>query len=123
MVGKTVRYVLSLDEGVTLSTNFASMNFVGAGVTATASGDDITVTVPGGAGTNLGYTAATRILTSDTGTDVTLPLVSSSDAGLAPASGGGTTNFLRADNTWAAPGGGGGGLSQAQILTLVSYRI
>jgi hypothetical protein len=28
--------------------------------------------------------------------------------GLAPASGGGTTNFLRADGSWAAPGGGGG---------------
>ena len=29
--------------------------------------------------------------------------------GLAPASGGGTTNFLRADGTWAAPAGGGAG--------------
>lgn len=29
--------------------------------------------------------------------------------GLVPASGGGTTNFLRADGTWAAPPGGGGG--------------
>lgn len=29
--------------------------------------------------------------------------------GLAPASGGGTTNYLRADGTWAAPAGGGGG--------------
>ena len=29
--------------------------------------------------------------------------------GLAPASGGGTTNFLRADGTWAAPPGGGAG--------------
>lgn len=28
--------------------------------------------------------------------------------GLVPASGGGTTNFMRADGTWAAPGGGGG---------------
>lgn len=28
--------------------------------------------------------------------------------GLAPASGGGTTNFLRADGSWAAPPGGGG---------------
>ncbi len=28
--------------------------------------------------------------------------------GLAPPSGGGTTNFLRADGTWAAPPGGGG---------------
>jgi hypothetical protein len=31
----------------------------------------------------------------------------SSNKGLAPASGGGTTNFLRADGTWAAPAGGG----------------
>lgn len=29
--------------------------------------------------------------------------------GLVPASGGGTTNFLRADGAWAAPPGGGGG--------------
>lgn len=54
-------------------------------------------------GTNLTYTAATRILASDTGTDATLPLVTSGNAGLAPASGGGTANFLRADGTWAAP--------------------
>jgi hypothetical protein len=52
---------------------------------------------------DLSYTASTRLLASSTGTDVTLPLVSSSDAGLAPASGGGTSNFLRADGTWAAP--------------------
>lgn len=31
--------------------------------------------------------------------------------GLVPASGGGTSNFLRADGTWAAPAGGGGGSS------------
>jgi hypothetical protein len=31
--------------------------------------------------------------------------------GLVPASGGGTTNFLRADGTFAAPPGGGGGIS------------
>ena len=29
--------------------------------------------------------------------------------GVVPASGGGTTNFLRADGTWATPAGGGGG--------------
>lgn len=61
-----------------------------------------------GGATDLGYTAATRVLTSSTGTDVTLPLVSSSAAGLSPASGGGTTNFLRADGSWAAPPSGGG---------------
>ena len=38
-----------------------------------------------------------------------IPNVTSGAAGLAPASGGGTANFLRADGTWAAPAGGGGG--------------
>jgi len=57
--------------------------------------------------TDLTYTAATRVIASSTGTDATLPLVSSGDAGLAPASGGGTSNYLRADGTWAAPAGGG----------------
>lgn len=38
-----------------------------------------------------------------------LDVASAALKGLAPASGGGTTNFLRADMTWAAPPGGGGG--------------
>jgi Protein of unknown function (DUF2793) len=37
-----------------------------------------------------------------------LPAFTTTAKGLAPASGGGTTNFLRADGTWAAPSGGGG---------------
>ena len=37
-----------------------------------------------------------------------LNVFSSSLKGLAPSSGGGTANFLRADGTWAAPAGGGG---------------
>ena len=37
--------------------------------------------------------------------------------GVVPASGGGTTNFLRADGTWATPaGGGGGGLTFQEVL-------
>lgn len=79
-------------------------------ITPAGSGASRTLTIAaagGGAGTNLAYDAATRVLSSDTGSDATLPLVSSADAGLAPASGGGTSNFLRADGTWAAPGGGG----------------
>lgn len=46
-----------------------------------------------------------------TGTQATtlLDAFTSSLKGLAPASGGGTTNFLRADGNWASPGGGGGG--------------
>jgi hypothetical protein len=49
-----------------------------------------------------------------TGTQVTAELDTFTTAlkGLVPASGGGTTNFLRADGTFAAPpGGGGGGLT------------
>lgn len=38
------------DEGSNITTALASLNFVGSGVTATNSGDDVTVTVPGSAG-------------------------------------------------------------------------
>lgn len=59
-------------------------------------------------GNNTGASADPADLT---GTQVTalLDAFSSGAKGLAPASGGGTTNFLRADGTWAAPAGGGGG--------------
>ncbi len=70
--------------------------------------DGAQVNVP----TNLAYDAPSRVLASDTGADATLPLVSSANAGLAPASGGGVVNFLRADGSWATPAGGGGGAPQ-----------
>jgi plastocyanin len=38
------------DEGSSLTTSSASINFVGSGVTATTSGDDVTVTISGGGG-------------------------------------------------------------------------
>lgn len=52
-------------------------------------------------GTTPSYLTPTQV-TAD------LNLFSSSLQGLVPLSGGGTTNFLRADGTWAAPPGGGG---------------
>ena len=55
--------------------------------------------------TNLSYDSATRVIASDTGTDATLPLFSSTIAGLTPLSGGGSVNYLRADGTWASPPG------------------
>jgi hypothetical protein len=56
-------------------------------------------------------TAATGDPEVLTGTQATalLDVFSSTLKGLAPASGGGTTNFLRADGTWAAPPSGGPG--------------
>ena len=57
-------------------------------------------------GNNTGSSANAADLTA---TQVTamLNLFSSSLQGLAPASGGGSTNFLRADGTWAVPSGTG----------------
>jgi len=53
-------------------------------------------------------TAGTGAPEDLTGTQATalLDTFSSAAKGLAPASGGGTANFLRADGTWAAPAGG-----------------
>ena len=54
-------------------------------------------------------TAGTGDVEDLTGTEATALLdnFTSAAKGLAPASGGGTTNFLRADGTWAAPASGG----------------
>ncbi|MFN3280406.1 MAG: DUF2793 domain-containing protein [Tabrizicola sp.] len=52
-------------------------------------------------------TGAPEVLTAAQATAL-LDTFTSTAKGLAPASGGGTTNFLRADGTWAAPPGGGG---------------
>lgn len=95
-------------KGAPLSWSEADANFTNlnsAVIAAQATADAALA----GASTDLGYVTATRTLTSSTGADVVLPEVSSGAAGLAPASGGGTTNYLRADGTWAAPPGGGSG--------------
>lgn len=53
-------------------------------------------------------TAGTGVQEALTGTQATtlLDVFTTSLKGLAPASGGGTSNYLRADGTWAAPPGG-----------------
>jgi hypothetical protein len=59
------------DEGTTVSTGVKNINFVGATVTATASGDDVTVNVSAGTGTvtSVAATAGTGI--SVTGSPIT----------------------------------------------------
>ena len=61
--------------------------------------------------------AGTGVPVDLTATQATAILNAFTDAlkGLAPASGGGTDNYLRADGSWAAPPGSGG-LSQAQVI-------
>ncbi len=63
---------------------------------------------PGGANLTTAYAATTVAINSDSGTDATVNAFTTANAGVAPASGGGTANFLRADGSWAAPSGGGG---------------
>jgi len=60
------------------------------------------ITASGGAGEELTGAQATTLLDTFT----------SALKGLAPASGGGTSNFLRADGTWAAPAAGGASFTQ-----------
>jgi hypothetical protein len=68
-------------------------------------------------------TAGTGNVEDLTGTQATtlLDTFTSALKGLAPASGGGTTNFLRADGTWAVPAGGGGG-TPAGSNTQIQYN-
>src|SRR5574343_1270415 len=45
--------IIVQDEGTTLTSGVGSINFTGAGVTATNIGSDITVNIPGGVGSGL----------------------------------------------------------------------
>ncbi|MCS6944180.1 MAG: hypothetical protein RMK97_01985 [Sutterellaceae bacterium] len=73
--------------------SMTSGRLLGRTTTGAGSAEEITVSGP---------------LTFSSGT-LGVQTFSSTQAGVVPASGGGTTNFLRADGTWAAPTSGGGG--------------
>lgn len=84
----------------------------GAGLSAIRSGGIVTMASAAGAvpasATLLGSNASSQFI-SQTATVATafLNTFTSLLQGLAPASGGGTTNFLRADGSWASPPGTG----------------
>ena len=84
------------------STSFAPMRLTTSGAALLTSPVSGVIETDG---TSLFWTtgAAARYALASTNT------FTSSTAGLVPASGGGTTTFLRADGTFAAPAGGGGG--------------
>lgn len=63
-------------------------------------------------------TAATSASTAFAAASHVHPDFSSSNAGFAPASGGGTSNFLRADGTWTAPPTGSAGRLNQQTFNV-----
>lgn len=127
--------LMKIGDGVTA---WSSLPYIGDGGSGVSDGDygDIVVS---GAGTvfsidtavvalsNLDDLAANSIIGNNTGSPATplaltgtqvtamLDTFTSVAKGLAPASGGGTTNFLRADGTWAAPTGGSGTVTSVGI--------
>jgi hypothetical protein len=70
-------------------------------------------------GTNLTYDAPTREVRSSTGSDATLPLVSTSSAGLVPETGTPSGRYLKDDGTWATVEAGA---SPAGSGTEIQYR-
>lgn len=90
--------------------------YSGSGISITWAGSPLGMTISAFdvSGTNelqnLGIgtrTSTTYPITITSGTGATLNTFSSTLAGIVPSSGGGgTTNFLRADGSWAAPGAG-----------------
>lgn len=86
----------------------------GGNITTVKPGQTVWVYCTGSAGGGPALWA-TRVLAA--------PQFTATAMGVVPASGGGTTNFLRADGTWAAPAGGGGGLTFPQAFALSSLRI
>jgi hypothetical protein len=109
--------VWSIDPGAVGNAELANMNANTVKLNATAGAappTDFPV-----AANNFLLRLAGNII-SGTGTQATtlLDVFTSVLKGLAPPSGGGIVNFLRADGTWAAPGGGGAAAMTDTTITL-----
>src|SRR5215472_1524431 len=128
----TVNANVGTFQGITVNakglvTAAVAQGYLTANQTVTLSGDvtgsgatAITATIANAAVTNakLANMAANSIKGNNTGSaatpidltaaqvDAMLPVFTATLNGLAPLSGGGTTNYLRADGAWAAPPGG-----------------
>ena len=82
------------EEGTTITSGVKSINFVGAGITATTSGDDVTVTVSGGSGTVTSVAATVPAFLSVAGSPITTSgtLAISLSGTALPVANGGTGN-------------------------------
>ena len=113
---------------IAVAGDFPTLNQSTTGSAATVSGTNVvtnsnlsqmaTLTIKGN---NTGGTANAADLTVAQ-VNAILPVFTSSLNGLVPASGGGTTNFLRADGTWATTAGGGGANTALSNLAAVAIN-
>ena len=105
-------WTLTLPSTAGTANQFLQTNGSGVCTWATPAATIGTSTITGGTSGNYLYDNA-GVFGEKTPTQVTadINVFTSTLKGLAPASGGGTTNFLRADGTWAAPPGGAGGIT------------
>jgi hypothetical protein len=91
-------------EATTLSGGNCAITFAGTSggltIRPAATGSVWDWTLPSSAGTNLQFLQTNG---SGISTWANVPIFTTSVSGSAPASGGGTTNFLRADGAWIAP--------------------
>lgn len=101
----------------------SGLNLTGSVLTASTTQTISTLSNLAGLGTGYVTVSNTGAVSHSTPAQVTAALsqFSTSTQGVVPSSGGGTTNFLRADGTWAAPPSGGGGGSFNTITTRVPY--
>lgn len=108
--GVTGSAIQSLSGNITSAANLVATGTVtGSNLSGTNTGDQFTsIAAHTYVGNNTGSSAAATAITS-TQLTADLNLFTSSLQGMVPASGGGTTNFLRADGTFATPPGSGGG--------------
>ena len=95
---------LTLPNINTLSTALSPNN----GGTGIANNAANALTFTGNYSLGLTLSGNTALTLPVSGTLATNAVFTSGANGLAPSSGGGTTNYLRADGAWAAPAGGGG---------------
>lgn len=99
----------AIDNGVVTNAKLATMataSFKGRATAGTGAVEDLSVSQVKTL-LAIGISDVTGLQTALDGKASTSAFTSGA-AGLAPASGGGTTNFLRADGTWANPPGGAG---------------